>query len=307
MSLLASIQEQLQHVDELVANLEKTTILHPRPSLAANIRSLEKERRVLQEEFDRAAMEAEVDVYRYRIINKDRATITGLTDAWREFQSLLSVVYDSLTKGGAKKKKQAAQEATSIELGFGYSFPGSVGVALTLPNRSGLFTDEAIAQATDIIFELAQSYGDPSKVSTMARRLGPAPVAAMYRWAHTHVVNRYGVGLEWQRSPTEVRRMLIQFEELQVLQDELSRTTIESHEDFTGDLVAVDTDAKTFRMRQDDGTEVAGTYEEAITREQAARLPARYSARITKFTKVIISEGGPEQISYFLDTLNPLP
>ncbi|MGA2597755.1 MAG: hypothetical protein ABSH09_12295 [Bryobacteraceae bacterium] len=85
MSQLASVQDQLRHVDQLISALERTAISQPRPSIVANIRALEKERRTLQADFDRIATEEEVDVYRYRILSQDRATLYGLTAAWREF------------------------------------------------------------------------------------------------------------------------------------------------------------------------------------------------------------------------------
>src|SRR5688500_17904445 len=123
MSLIATVQEQIQQVEELIAQLEQsmTTGADRRPSVAANIRALEKERRTLHQEFFRAAELAKVDVYRYRILPSQRATLNGLTSAWKEFQRMLSSVYDSL-KGGARPqrrfKKIADDTTPSIELGF---------------------------------------------------------------------------------------------------------------------------------------------------------------------------------------------
>lgn len=309
MSVLTSIQDQLRHVDELIAHFEHTAIEQPRPSIAANIRALEKERRTLQADFERAALASEIDVYRYRILDKDRATLTGLTDAWREFQSLLAVVYESIRRGGPRKKKGKATADTwaePIELGFGYSFPGSIGVALTLPNRTGLFADEAIAQTTDAIFDLAEAYGDGDKVARIARQLGPAPVAAMYRWVDTHVGYQFGVGIEWKRTATQTRSLLVQFEQMMALRERLSITAVETRTQVTGTLVAVDSDEATFRIRQDDDVEIEGTYHDAITREQAARVPARYNATIIKRTKIIQPENAPVPDSYFLESLSEI-
>jgi hypothetical protein len=186
------------------------------------------------------------------------------------------VVYDSLRRGGSKKKdkgKRGEVEPEQIELGFGYSFPGSVGAALTLPNKVGLFANEGITQATDTIFDLAQAFNDEQKVTQMARRLGPAPVAAMHRWVKAHVDYHYGVGIEWQRSATQRRTMLVQFEQMEVLRELLSKTILEARLEVTGDLVAVDSEAYTFRIRQDDRDEIEGTYRGAISTEQAARVP----------------------------------
>jgi len=311
MSALIAIQDQLRHVDELIARLERATVEHPRPSITANIHALEKERRTLQADFDRIATETEIDVYRYRILTPEqRATLNGLTGAWREFQNLLAVVYDSLRRGGSKKKsgktKRTPPDVTQIELGFGYSFPGSVGVALTLPNRDGLFANEVIAQATEAIFDFAESYRSQARVTQMARRLGPDPVAAMYDWVQAHVSEGYGVDIEWQRSKTQSRSLLVQFEELQVLREQLSKTTIDKRIQVTGDLVAVDMDDSTFRIRQDDGEEIAGSFTTAISAEQAAKIPARYVADIVQQTKVIQSPEAPVPDAFVLELLRPI-
>lgn len=310
MSVLTSIQDQLRHVDELIAHFEHTAIETPRPSIAANIRALEKERRNLQSDFDRAALESEIDVYRYRILDRDRVTLTGLTDAWREFQNLLAVVYESIRHGAPKKKSKgktvAGTWAEPVELGFGYSFPGSIGVALTLPNRAGLFADEAIIQATEAIFNLAEAYGDGDKVARIARQLGPAPVAAMYSWVDIHVGYGFGVGIEWKRTATQTRSLLVQFEQMRALRERLSVTTIETRTQVTGTLAAVDSDEATFRIHQDDGVDIEGTYRDAISREQAARVPARYNATIIKRTKVVQSETAPQPDTFFLESLTEI-
>ncbi len=312
MNVLVSIQEQLQQVDELIAHLEHTAVTAPRPSLAANLRALEKERKNLQLEFEQAAAAAEVDVYRYRILNTDRATIEGLSSAWREFQNVLSTMYDSLRGGGrakkAKGKRKEVADVPQLELGFGYSFPGSVGVALTLPNKSaaGLFADDKIRDATETIFDFAKSYQDKAKVQSYIRKLGPGPVAAMYQWVETHVVHHYGVSIEWRRSDTETRSVLVQFEELEVLRTELSKATIDTPMTISGDLVVVNMDDNSFRLRADDGETIDGEFITAISQEQAARIPARYSAHIIKRTMIIPEPDGTQDVSYFLEEITPL-
>ena len=225
---------------------------------------------------------------------------------------MLAVVYDSLRRGGSRKKSKSkrstpsALDSAPIELGFGYSFPGSIGVALTLPNREGLFADEVITQATEAIFDLALSYRDQYKIAQMARRLGPEPVKAMYDWAEAHVTHGYGVGIEWRRSEAQTRDMTVQFEEMVVLRDQLKKTTIDTRIEATGDLVAVDMDARTFRIRQDDGDEIEGTFTNAISSDQAARIPARYLADIVKQSKVVQALEEPEPDTFALQLLRPI-
>ena len=54
-------------------------------------------------------------------------------------------------------------------------------------------------------------------------------------------------------------------------------------------------------LHGDDGVDIVGQFSDAITREQAARVPARYSAVIRKSTKVILT--GDNDDTYFLTEL----
>lgn len=53
MSVLTTMQEQLQQINELIAQLKRKATESPRPSIFANIRSLEKEHRNLQRNLDK--------------------------------------------------------------------------------------------------------------------------------------------------------------------------------------------------------------------------------------------------------------
>jgi hypothetical protein len=318
MSALSELSRRVQSTTALIERHQRTLRADSPRSALANIRSLEKLRRKLEREFEETAQQEEVDVFYYRILNPERATINGVTAAWREFQNALSAMYVSLKGGGAKKEKSKRSRRKlseqppkptlkPLELGFGYAFAGSIGVTLTLPNHEkGLFSDPAIERATADIFELATSYGSSEKVWELARRFGPEPVNAVYKWVDAHVTHGYGVGIEWKRDEEHHLDLLCQFEELKSLRDDLSKTTIDTRIDVTGDLVAVDSDILTFRMRFDDGEEISGTYETAISTEQAARVPCRYAANLTKSTKVIRIEGEQQNEWYFLNHLEQL-
>jgi hypothetical protein len=311
MSVLATIQEELQHVDELIAQLERSAAESSRPSIFANIRSLEKERRNLQLDFDKAAAIAKVDVCRYRVVNQTPATVDGLTAVWREFQSAVSLVYYSLKgqpltppagkKGKGKKSKAVTHELPLLQFGFGYTFPGSVGLAFTMPQETiddGLFVDnDAVMKACGTMFELAKSYRDPETVHKYARQLGPVPVEAMYRWVNTNIAHHYGAGVDLQRNGEITNRMLIQYEEFNVLSEELARTTVDERIEVVGSLIAVDTEKQTFRLDADSGERYDGTYEDAITAEHAARVPYRYRAAILRIIKVIPNEGDRDTYS----------
>lgn len=315
MSVLATIQEELQHVDELIAQLERSAAENAKASIFANIRSLEKERRGLQSDFDKAAAKANVDVCRYRVINHDVATLDGLTAVWREFQNSLSLVYYSLKghplsrpsirKGKGKRSKATDELPPPLQLGFAYTFPGSVGLAFTLPRETfetvGFFTDsDAVMKAASTMFDLAKSYRDVETVNRYVRQLGPVPVEAMYKWVNTNLAHHYGAGIDIQRGGEIKDTMLIQYEEFSVLSEELARTTVDEKIEIVGSLVAVDTVAHTFQIKADSGDTYSGTFENAITPDHAARVPWRYKATILRITKVIPDDADLDSYSLLL-------
>lgn len=316
MSALAEISRRVQSTTALIEEHQRSLRPDSPRSALANIRSLEKLRKRLEHEFEEAAAQEEVDVYRYRLFNEGRTTLDGITQAWLEFERVLNVAYSSLKGGGAKKEKKKRGrrkeeiEAPSIpylRLGFGYAFSGSVRVTLTLPKvEAGLFADPAIEQATIEIFELANSYKNTERLRELARRYGPEPVEAMYSWVNAHVENGFGLELQWRRDDAHERKMALQNEELQVLRQGLSQTTVEQHLELTGDLVAVNSIAQTFTFISDDGEQISGSYEDAISKEQAARVPARCSAQITKTTRIVVLEEGTPKDTFFLKSVEAL-
>jgi hypothetical protein len=61
MKTLASIQQQILDVDKMIARLTEVSRHTPKPSVFAQIRSLEKEQKKLRSDFDKAAQHADHD------------------------------------------------------------------------------------------------------------------------------------------------------------------------------------------------------------------------------------------------------
>jgi hypothetical protein len=303
-SLMLEVQAKIQRVDEMIADLRKTATRHPRPSLFANIRALEKEQRFLQQEFEHFAASMEEDVYRYRVLNVDRPTLAGLSEAWKAFQELFTATYQSLRFGvappAAGKKRSKTQPdplPTGPLFGWGYSYQGSVGVGLTLPRKEGtLVEDPYVEETTNIIFDLASA----EDVVEATRRLGPSTVNAMFRWAEVHTRNRFGVGIEWRRDLSQKRELVLPAERVATLKESLARTTIETQITVTGELVAADFEKSQYRLHGDDGEDYSGRYSDAITRDHTAVLPARYSATIKRVSKVVLPPDGKDVPEFHL-------
>lgn len=284
MSALLHLRERIDQTTELIARYE-SALVQPdaRPSLAVSLRSMTKLRKRLEDEFLAAAREHEVEVYRYRLIPETRATIVGISESWSSFQRFFSSVYK-----GVSESKNAKSDVD--QFGFAYTFTGSVGVALTLPARDGLFEDPHLVEATEAVMDLSESL-DQRSVDEAAKRLGPDVIRSMHSWIETLVQHDYGVGIAWRD-----REVSIDPKRLHSLQDRVVASTTSATIQVVGRLELVDATKKRFRLVSDGGEKYEGASGDAISDEHAASVPYRYAATIRRVVKLIRDPKGPEAV-----------
>jgi hypothetical protein len=305
MSVLVELRDRIQSTNALIMQYEQSVAevkgQTPPPSLLANVRALEKLKRRLEAEFLEVASELELEVYRYRILNEsERITLSAISEAWGKFDEFFASVYYALKQSAKTQGKKPAQSET-LQLAYGYSYAGSVGVVVTVPKDVGFYTVSPIEDASEIVFDMVQA----KNLDKIAKDIGPTPVRKLHSWIDVHIRNQAGLGLEW-RSREEVKRsVVVEYQSLTKIQTAISDTTATVGLDVIGELFAVDTETKEFKIRGDGGEEYHGRFESAITEEHAASVPARYNARIIQTTKIIVLGEEPET-TLFLESLKPL-
>jgi hypothetical protein len=303
MSALLELQDRIQSTSALIEQHERSVAViqgQVPPSLLANIRSLEKLKKRLEVEFLEVASQLELEVYRYRILNESgRVTLGTVSEAWGTFQDFFSSVYSALTRAKPFGKKSVQGE--KLELGYGYSYAGSVGVVVTVPKEAGIFAVSPIEDASATVFDMIEA----KNLASIAKTLGPAPVQALHNWIGVHIKNHAGLGLEWRAQQETKRSILVEYQSLAKIQTVIADTTTEVGLDVIGELFAVDVERKEFKIRGDNGEEYHGSFENAITAEHAASVPARYNARIIQTTKIILLGEEPET-TLFLEKLSPI-
>lgn len=303
MSELAEIQEQIQDTTAAIARTERMLVDSPElPSLLANMKSLQKRFENLQADFLTVARTLGIDVCTYRLFPDDqKPTARGLANALGDFQSLFSVVYDAIRTGPKRTAHIGDQILKDSSFGFAYSFSGSLGVVLTLPDEVLLLEDidTAFDKVVQLIFEMAKAE-NPEDILVFAQKLGPAPVRTLYRWADDHVKAGLGAEIQWRRREEIKLSLLIQRPELQHLAETINKTSDEQYSEFefTGELVGADVITHTFHMKSDE-REIKGRFSDAISPDHAVTVPRPYRARIGKTTRVYYSTDREDE-SFFL-------
>ncbi|MGH6847121.1 MAG: hypothetical protein ACREC0_06705 [Methylocella sp.] len=307
MSRLEELWSELQGAAEAVAHAERTLAANPTiPSVAATLRTIQKRHENLEEQFSAAAHAQGLDVCGYRIELDDRpATIAGMSAVLAAFQRVFTSVYDALDRGPKLTSKSSAQTVEATAFGFAYTYPGSVGVMMTLANNPQLIGETKLDEAMQKTLELIHST-DPDKVQSFTESLGVPAVRLAYQWAAANIEAGFGADITWRREAIVKAGVRLQPPEIAQLAATIKRSIAKEEVNVVGELIHVDTEHKTFRMSLIDALgsnvkekDINGTFDRAITSAHPAQLPKVYRFTLNILQKVVV-EDAQEEISYFL-------
>jgi hypothetical protein len=303
---LLELQERLRDTSAAMAELERASVKEPNsPSLMVMAESLRKRKSVLDSEYSTEADSLGIDICTYRIFGEhDHQTLRALVQTLGDFQSLVSTVYDAVkSKVPKMRARMSADVVAETEFGFGYIFPGSVGVVLTIPNQRLLGIESELDESILGISSMAKAK-DPAEVLQYAKKFGGASIRALYRWAYDHDELGLGASIEWKRNQVIRSHLLTQQPELKRLHETIGMTSEEiiTELEINGTLVGAEVTRKTFHILLDNGENIRGSFQDAISEAQTAELPSRYRAFIVKREQIKYSTEEPI-VSYDLNKL----
>jgi hypothetical protein len=200
------------------------------------------------------------------------------------------------------KMRGVVRNATAF--GFGYTFPGSVGVMMTLPNERLLVGPTQLDEAMDTTPNLI-SARDPDDIQKMTQTVGLASVRLAHQWALENSKGYLGADISWQRTEEVKFWLRLQPQEIVEVAGSIGAAIAHEQIQLIGELLHVNVFDHTFEMIAD-GKKISGTFTRAITENSPAQLPKRYLATLMVNTKVALIDG-EEQISYFLVSLDDPP
>jgi len=299
-SRLAELQRDLQEASAAIAHAERTLAAHPNvPSVLATLRTIQNRRASLEEQFFAAADELGMDACGYRIeMEGNTASISGLTAVLGTFQRIFTTVYDALERGAKKKAAKNTEKAIAdTTLGFAYSFPGSVGVMMTLANDRHLFGAK-LDEAMEKTFQLIRAQNS-EELQSLTDQVGLPALRLVHQWTEENVKAGFGADIVWQRDDVVKREVRVQLPELSVKAALLNSMRAEETIIVVGELLDVKVSDHTFSMQLSDRI-IQGSFDKVISLQHPVKVPKTYQATLKILQKVVVGDGGQEQIDYFL-------
>ncbi len=306
MADLLEIAEKLQDTQAAIARLEGSLAQNPdEQSLILGLNSLRQRFQNLEEQFAEAASKHEVDVCSYRLFTEgqDRPTLRPLTAALSDFQAWFTQTYNAIKKGPRERDRVTADVLSETAFGFAYSFTGSVGFVLTLPNEKLLIGETYLDRTMMTLTEMVKAES-PDQIVAFKNELGLAPIRTMYKWAADHVSSGLGAEIQWRREQTVRSSLLVQHPQLENLTRAIARTSerVINEYEIEGQLVGIDSKYKTFHLEVQSIPDIKGKTLFEIDPDHPIIFPAYYRARIRTET-VIHYSTEKEEVSYFLLSL----
>jgi len=261
MSDIDSVLERLRRVYAAIAEVEVVAANSPGDQyVLANLKSLKRDSEDLEKQWEEECRHAQIEVCRYRIIPEDahHYSLASVSKSLLDFQEMFSQIFDAVKTGIKKRARISADIRAETQFDFGFTYPGSLGVALMVESESHFFGskfDEAVKAISDIV-----SIDDRDDVRDLAKSLGGAVVTKVYDWSRVNFGAGYGVDITWKRTDGTVRGGTIDATSLGKVVDLIARTSDSKKSEITakGVLVGINIKTKRFRFVQHDGPDYSG-------------------------------------------------
>lgn len=304
MNDLAEIRQKLELTNEAMGHLNQ--MLRDAPDAAgliSNMNTLRITHYKLEKEFEYAAKRLGVEICTYRLFpeGKERQGVVGIGKALLNFQSLFSMLYRAVKAEESGPGKTSNDETL---MDFAYTFPGSVGVALTIPSQADLFGNY-YHQAIDVLSHMAKAQS-ADELKMFSQRIGIEPMKAMFRWADDLVEAGFGADIQWKGPRESYPRLMIQKPELTALKTVMRATSDEHIDEFTktGILQGIDMTNHSFHFEYKDEAgrikPVYGKFKDAISPLKPVKVPDKYTISLRKSTRVFYSMDEEETKHYLL-------
>lgn len=283
MSGLDSLLNRLRRAYAAVGELEATAARFPSDRFVmANLNSLKRDASDLEALWQAECERAKVEVCRYRLLpeRKERYILADVSRSLLEFQQLFSQVYSALRRGLRERARISSEIKDESAFGFGFSYPGSLGIALTVEGDSRLFGTK-YDSAIDAFMEVL-AIKDENEVRDLAHTLGDAVVKRVYDWSRVNNRAGYGVDVVWTKTNGTVAGGSIGVTSFNRIVNLIERTSDVSSTplEITGTLKGIDTESKRFHFIAWNEDRYSGEVSEDFDLDRKWSVNTEYNASI---------------------------
>jgi hypothetical protein len=237
-----------------------------------------------------AASHSQIDLCRYRIIRtaNDTYPASHIAASISSYQDLFTALYNYVKTGPSSSANYSRDIKKNSLLNLAYTYPGSLGVVLTIDNALDLFgdgeLDKIIKALQDVTSIRSQEY-----VKQVADKMGLNVVRKVFAWADINWISEFSVDVQWKKSTDQMSGGFISRQTFLDISSAINQTSDEEpiEIDVVGTLVGYNVLRETFAITTDDEATYSGRLSEEFDRKKVYKIPFSCRAKITaiKLTK----------------------
>jgi len=277
------LTDRVQRVYEEIAKVERAAAQFPGDAyILANLAALKRDAADLEGQWAEAVQREQKEVCRYRMVplRAVELSIRAITTSLLDFQELFSQVYDALKNGAKRRASLGADTVAHTTFNFAFSYPGSLGVAMSVDTTPDLF-DGQFDTAIERFMQIADAKTEDD-VRDLAKSLGDAVVRKTFDWAKANVEAQYAVDLDWTTIKGTHKGGMIDLKDFGRLVSVIGRTSnVERSSIKTpGILVGLDSKTKRFHLVVPGGADYKGALAETFPAGAVWAINEPYTADI---------------------------
>ncbi len=310
---MPQVRPILDRLADLEASIERvsreTATAEGRLAMRMSLQSLEARREELLAALNEITAADFIDICDYRLIPEKETdySINMVTHALRSFQDMVTSIYDAITTRPKIRGSWDSASVVNSSFSFGYSYSGSLGIVLVIPNERLIGGIESNLDRSVIVALEATKTKDPQAISRFAQEYGVSAVRYLYQWSKVHADYAVGAGIKWRRQELVRYETFEQFQEFREFCSLVERGSepVEERIPLRAELLAFDAVNRRFRLGIPDAPDIRGTLADDFDATTPRTIHARYQASLTKRT-VIRYATGKEDVAWSLDSLDDL-
>ena len=201
MSDYAYVADKASKAFASVSRLEDALSKSPDdPALQLNLRSMRHRAAQALLEMERLAALNSIEICRYRIMPADghEYMLEHVSSSLLNYQLLFTQIYDSHKNGRKDRGKVGAETKKESALNFGFSYSGSLGVALLVRSDRGFFEGN-LDKSIETVYQILD-LETVDEVREVSNILGRAVVKRVHDWAASNIAGMFAADIQWKRS-----------------------------------------------------------------------------------------------------------
>lgn len=310
---MPQVRPILDRLADLEATIDRVSRETPpaegRLAMRMALQSLEMRREELLAALNEVTAADFIDICDYRLIPERETdySVNMVTQALRSFQDMVTSIYDAITTRPKIRGSWDAASVVNSSFSFGYSYSGSLGIVLVIPNERLIGDIESNLDRSVMVALEATKTRDAGAIAQFSRDYGISAVHYLYQWSKVHADYAVGAGIKWRRQELVRYETLEQFQEFREFCNLVERGSepVEERVPLRAELLAFDAVTRRFRLGVIDAPGIRGSLSDDFDATIPRTIHSRYQATLTKRT-IIRYATGKEDVAWTLDTLTDL-